>query len=158
MKYLFFISMTAFLTSCSNGQKLAERKTDDGGKVIIKKGLLSGIDYIYVEKRLKGRAEYKLFYNCECGQRKLSVHKNFKDFEGREVAAIAVTDTSYGQFKFFSDTIALTRIFIPIVFIAITQEENYFLAEALHKVDKACCENADKPVNKIIGYVKVKLN
>jgi hypothetical protein len=154
MRYLFFISMITFLTSCSSGQKLVEREIDDGGKVIMKKGLFSGIDYIYIEKRLQRKVVYKLFYNCECGiERKLSVRKNFTDSKGQIAAAIAVTDSSFAKYKFFGDTIALNILVNPIEFIQITQEEINLLGEALSKVDKACCKNPDKPISKIIGYV-----
>ena len=35
MKYLIFISVITFLTSCSSAQKLVERTTADNGKAII---------------------------------------------------------------------------------------------------------------------------
>lgn len=47
---------------------------------------------------------------------------------------------------------------MPVEFLPITEEEISLLEEALNKVDKACCKNPDKPISKIIGYVRVKTN
>lgn len=147
-----------FLTSCSSAQKLIERTTADNGKAIVKKGLFSGIDYIYVEKKLGGKIQYKLFYDCECGvNNKISLRKDDLSNSKQTTVWTAVTDT-VGQPKFFSDVIDEKRLAVPVEFLPITEEEISLLEEGISKVNKECCKNPDKPVSKIIGYVRVKLN
>jgi len=158
MKYLIFIMAITFLTSCSSAQKLIERTTADNGKAIVKKGLFSGIDYIYVEKKLGGKIQYKLFYDCECGvNNKISLRKDDLSNSKQTTVWTAVTDT-VGQPKFFSDVIDERRLAVPVEFLPITEEEISLLEEGISKVNKECCKNPDKPVSKIIGYVRVKLN
>ena len=158
MKYLIFIMAITFLTSCSSAQKLIERTTADNGKAIVKKGLFSGIDYIYVEKKLGGKIQYKLFYDCECGvNNKISLRKDDLSNSKQTTVWTAVTDT-VGQPKFFSDVIDEKRLAVPVEFLPITEEEISLLEEGISKVNKECCKNPDKPVSKIIGYVRVKLN
>ena len=158
MKYLIFIMAITFLTSCSSAQKLIERTTADNGKAIVKKGLFSGIDYIYVEKKLGGKIQYKLFYDCECGvNNKISLRKDDLSNSKQTTVWTAVTDT-IGQPKFFSDVIDEKRLAVPVEFLPITEEEISLLEEGISKVNKECCKNPDKPVSKIIGYVRVKLN
>ena len=158
MKYLIFIMAITFLTSCSSAQKLIERTTADNGKAIVKKGLFSGIDYIYVEKKLGGKIQYKLFYDCECGvNNKISLRKDDLSNSKQTTVWTAVTDT-VGQPKFFSDVIDEKRLAVPVEFLPVTEEEISLLEEGISKVNKECCKNPDKPVSKIIGYVRVKLN
>jgi len=158
MKYLVLISMIILLTCCSSGQKLLERTTSDNGRVVVKKEFFSGIDYIHIEKKIKKRLQYSMIYDCECGvSNKISLHKAIMLDNGIRTSWTAVTDT-VGQPKLFADVIDEKRLTSPIEFMPITQEEVSLLEEGLSKVDKACCKNPDKPVNKIIGYVRVKLN
>ncbi len=158
MKCLIFISMITFLTSCGSAQKLIEKTTADNGKATVKKDLFSGIDYIYVEKKLKNKIQYKLIYDCECGiNNKISLRR--EDLSNRKQTTVwtAVTDTTNGP-NFFGETITANRLYSPVEFMLITEEERSLLEEGLSKVDKACCKNPDKPISKVVGYVRVKLN
>lgn len=158
MKHLFFITIITLLTSCSIAQKLVERTTADNGKAIVKKGLFSGIDYIYVEKKLKSKIQYKLIYDCECGiDNKISLRKEDLSNSKQTTVWAAVTDTA-SNLNFFGEVIAANRLYSPFNYMPITQEEISLLEEGLSKVDKACCKNPDKSISKIIGYVRVKLN
>jgi len=158
MKCLIFILMVNFLTSCGSAQKLIERTTTDNGKAIVKKGLFSGIDYIYVEKKLNSKIQYKLIYDCECGiDNRISLRKEDLSDSKQTTVWAAVTDT-IGNSNFFGEVIAANRLSSPFNYMPITQEEISLLEEGLSKVGKMCCKNPDKPVNKIIGYVRVKLN
>jgi hypothetical protein len=158
MKYLIFVLIPAFLTSCGSAQKLVERTTADNGRAIVTKELFSGIDYLYVEKKLKSKIQYKLIYDCECGiDNKISLRKDDLSDSRQTTVWTAVTDT-VGKPIFFGDVIAASRLYSPFNYMPITQEEVSLLEEGLSKADKACCRNLDKPVSKIIGYVRVKLN
>lgn len=158
MKYLIFMSAITFLTSCGSAQKLVERTTADNGKATVKKGLFSGIDYIYVEKKIKRKIQYKLIYDCECGiENKISLRKEDLSDSKQTTVWAAVTDTTSTP-SFFGEVVAAARLYTPFEFMPITEEEITLLEEGLSKVDKACCKNPDKPVNKVIGYVRVKLN
>jgi hypothetical protein len=154
---LLLMSMTV-LISCGNAQKLLDRTTADKGRIIVKKGLFSGIDYIYVQKRIDRKIKYKLFYDCECGiENKISLRKDYVNDRGQITAWTAVTDTS-GQIKFFEEEILENRLYIPTNFMPITQEEISVLTDGLNKVDKECCKNEKKPIERIIGFIRVKLN
>jgi hypothetical protein len=158
MKCSVLILMVMFFTSCSSGQKLFERTTSDDGKIIAKKEFFSGIHYIYIEKRVKRKMQYSIIYDCECrSPNKIALHKTVMQRDGTHNSWTSVTDT-IGQPKLFNDVVDEKRLSVPIEFLPITQEEISLLEEALSKVDKACCKNPDKPVSKIIGYVRVKLN
>lgn len=147
-----------FFASCSSGQKLFERTTSDNGKIVAKKEFFSGIDYIYIEKKVKRKQKYYIFYDCECGiANKISLRKGIIADDGTRTLWTGVTDT-IGQPKLFNDVVDDKRLSVPVEFLPITQEEISLLEEALSKVDKACCKNPDKPISKIIGYVRVKLN
>lgn len=157
MKCIVFLSMITLLISCGSAQKLVERTTTNNGKAIVTKGLFSGIDYIYVEKKLNRKIQYKLIYDCECGvDNKISLRKEDLSDTKQTTAWTAVTDTA-GSPKFFEEVIAGNRLSSPIDFMPITQEEISLLEEGLRNVGKPCCKNTDKPVSKIIGYVRVKL-
>lgn len=160
MKYIIIVSMISLLTSCGNTQRLVERTIGDNGKAIVKKGNFSDIDYIYVEMKLKNKIQYKLFYDCECGiDNKMSLRKDDLSDPKQITAWTAVTDTA-GIPKFFDEVIGAGRLYSPFSYMPITQEEVSLLEEGLGKVDvdKPCCKNPDKPVRKIIGYVRVNLN
>ena len=130
----------------------------DNGKIVAKKEFFSGIDYIYIEKKVKRKQKYYIFYDCECGvANKISLRKGVIADDGTRTLWTGVTDT-IGQPKLFNDVVDDKRLSIPLEFLPITEEEISLLEEALSKVDKACCKNPDKPVSKIIGYVRVKLN
>jgi hypothetical protein len=77
--------------------------------------------------------------------------------DGTHTSWTSVTDTTE-QPKLFGEMIATNRLVTPIEFIQITHEEINLLEEALDKVEKTCCKNPGKPISRIIGYVKVKLN
>lgn len=150
--------MITFLTSCGSAQKLVEKTIADNGKATVKKGLFSGIDYIYVEKKLKNKIQYKLIYDCECGiNNKISLRKEDLSNHKQTTVWTAVTDTTNGP-NFFGETITANRLYSPVEFMLITEEERSLLEEGLSKVDKACCKNPDKPISKVVGYVRVKLN
>lgn len=145
--------------SCSSGQKLFERATTDNGRIIAKIFFFSGIDYIHFEKKIKKELVYSMIYDCECGVTgKTSLHKTIMADKGMRTSWTAVTDTMGSKPIFFGEIIANDRLYAPIEFMPITQEEISLLEEALMKVDKVCCKNLDKPISKIIGYVRVKLN
>jgi len=142
--------------SCGSAQKLLEKNTDDGGKVIVKKEFFSGIDYLHIEKKVKGKVQYYIFYDCECGiGNKIGLRKGVG--EGKERTLwVNVTDTI--QPKIFNVPIDANRLITPIEFMPITQEEKSLLEEGLSKVNKECCKNPSKPIKDIIGYVRVKTN
>ncbi len=101
---------------------------------------------------------YKLYYECECGfDNKIALRKDYTNKNGELTLWTAVTDKTNNP-NFFGEIIAVNRLYTPFEFMPITQEEINLLEEGLNKVDKACCKNPDKPVSKIIGYVRVKLN
>lgn len=148
--------MTVLLSACSSAQKLIDIKTDDGGKAVVKKGFFSGIDYIYVEKKWKGKLQYKLFYDCECGvAKKISLRKDYIEPNGQTSVWVAVTDTT-DQTIFFDETISEDRLNIPTQFMAITEEEINLIEIGINKVDKLCCRNPNKPIRKVFGYVRVR--
>lgn len=158
MKSLFFLLLIIALTSCSSGQKLFEITGSDNGRITAKKEKISGIDYLYIEKKISGKQKYYIFYDCECGvANKLALRKGVLADSGIRTLWTGVTDTSRGPL-FFNDLVDEKRLNKPIEFMPITEEEINILEEGLNKVDKECCKNPDKPVNKIIGYVRVKLN
>lgn len=158
MKCSTLILATMLFASCGGGQKLFERATPDNGRVVVKKEFFSGIDYIHFEKKIKKRLLYSMIYDCECGiTGKISLHKATIADKGTRTSWTAVTDTTDKPI-FFGEIIAESRLHIPTEFMPITEEEISLLEEALSKVDKACCKNPDKPISKIIGYVRVKLN
>ncbi len=147
-----------FFASCSSGQKLFEKTTPDNGKIVAKKEFFSGIDYIYIEKKIKKKQQYYIFYDCECGvANKIALRKGIIANDGNRTLWTGVTDT-VGQPRLFNDVVDEKRLSMPVEFLPITEEEISLLKEALNKVDKACCKNPDKPISKIIGYVRVKTN
>jgi len=158
MKYVNFFFFLFIFGSCGSAQKLLEKNTEDGGKIIVKKGLFSGIDYIYVEKKMKSKIVYKLFYDCECGIAN-EIRLKKEDLSNKEKTTVwtAITDTTNGP-TFFGEAIAASRLYSPLEFMPITQEERSLLEEGLSKVNKECCKNPSKPVKDIIGYVRVKTN
>lgn len=142
--------------SCGSAQKLLEKNTDDGGKVIVKKEFFSGIDYLHIEKKVKGKVQYYIFYDCECGiANKIGLRKGVGEGKDRTLW-VGVTDTI--QPKIFNVPIDANRLITPIEFMPITQEEKSLLEEGLSKVNKECCKNPSKPIKDIIGYVRVKTN
>lgn len=144
--------------SCGSGQKLFERATADNGRIVSKKEFFSGIDYIYIEKKIKKKQKYYMFYDCECGiANKISLRKGIIADDGSRTLWTGVTDT-VGQPKFFNDVIDEKRLYTPIEFMPIPKEDLDLLEESIAKVNKECCKNPDKPISKIIGYVRVKLN
>ena len=148
--------MTTFLISCYGGEKLIKRATADNGKAIVKKSYFSGFDYLYVEKRLKNKIHYKLFYKCECGiNNKISLDRDDYSDPKEVTVWTAVTDTAGGP-NFFGEVIDANRLNSPLSYMPVTQEETSLLEEGLSKVDKACCKNPDKPVSRIIGYIRLK--
>ncbi|MEI6946326.1 hypothetical protein V9K67_03930 [Paraflavisolibacter sp. H34] len=156
MKYLISVSIIITLGSCGSAQKLLEKNTDDGGKVVIKKELCCGIDYLYLEKKNKGKVVYSIFYNCECSGNKVMLRKTVGNDEKRTLWN-GVTDTTVLP-KFFDEPIASNRLVTPFEFMPITKEEQNLIEEGLNKVDKECCKVPDKPFKMIIGYVRVKTN
>lgn len=158
MKCSILILVVILFASWSSGQKLFERTTSDNGKIVVKKEFFSGIHYLYIEKKIRKKLQYSIIYDCECrSPNKIALHKTVMLSNGKNTSWISVTDT-IGQTKLFGDIIDEKRFSVPVEFLPITQEEISLLEEALSKVDKACCKNPDKPISKIIGYVKVKLN
>jgi len=159
MKHIIFVTIIISVTSCNSGQKLFQRTTtSDNGKITVKKGFFSGIHYINFEKRIPGKVKYYMFYDCECDDlNKLALRKGVMLDDGNRTLWNAVTDTTGGQSFFFNEMIAKDRLNIPIEFMAITEEEISLLEEGISKVDKVCCKHPDKPIKKIIGYVRVKL-
>ena len=142
-----------FLISCNSSQKILERKTGDGGKVIVKKGIFSGIDYIFIEKSYNNKKVFKLFYDCECGiDNKIILRKEDWSQNKSVVNLIAVTDTTDVP-RFFEELITSNRLRIPLRFVRISEEEIGLLEEAIDSVAKPCCKNPDKPIKKIIGFV-----
>lgn len=109
-------------------------------------------------KKIKRRLHYSMIYECECGiTREISLHKAIMIDKRMRTSWTAVTDTT-DKPMFFGEIIEDSGLHTPMEFLPITQEEISLLEEALSKVDKACCKSPDKPVSKIIGYVRVKLN
>lgn len=158
MKYLILILMVILFASCGSGQKLFERTTSDNGKIIAKKEFFSGIDYIHFEKKIKKRLQYSMIYDCECGiTSKVSLHKAILVDNGSRTSWTAVTDTTDKPI-FFGEVIEANRLYTPVEFMPITEEEISLLEEGISKSNKECCKNPNKPINKIIGYVRVKLN
>ncbi len=158
MKCSILILVVILFASCSSGQKLLERTTSDNGKIVVQKEFFSGIHYLYIEKKIRKKLQYSIIYDCECrSPNKIALHKTVMLSNGKNTSWTSVTDT-IGQPKLFKDIIDEKRLAVPVEFLPITQEEISLLEEALSKVDKACCKNPDKPVSKIIGYVRVKLN
>ena len=158
MKCSGLILTIIFFSSCSSGQKLFERTTSDNAKIVVKKEFFSGIHYLYIEKKIGKKLQYSIFYDCECiAPNNTSLNKTIVLGNGIHTSWLSVTDT-IGQPKLFNDVIDEKRLSVPLEFLPITEEEISLLEEALNKVDKACCKNPDKPISKIIGYVKTKIN
>lgn len=158
MKCSGLILTIIFFASCSSGQKLLERPTSDNGKIVVKKEFFSGIHYLYLEKKIGKKLQYSIIYDCECrAPNKTALTKTIVLGSGIHTSWLSVTDT-VGQPKLFNDVIDEKRLSVPVEFLPITEEEISLLEEALNKVDKACCKNPDKPISKIIGYVRVKTN
>lgn len=156
MKAILIFLFLICLLSCSTGQKLIERKLDDGGTVTVKKEKFSGVDYLYVEKNIGKRKLYKLYYGCECGfDNKILLKKNTFNDNGEIIIWEAVTDT-VGQIKFFDKSITSSRLFLPLTFFSITAEEVSVLEEGLNQINLSCCRNPNKPISQIIGFVKAK--
>lgn len=156
MKYLIFLSLMSIFGSCGSAQKLLEKNTDDGGKVIVKKEFFSGIDYLHIEKKVKGKVQYYIFYDCECGiGNKIGLRKGVGEGNQRTLW-VGVTDTI--QPKIYNVPIEANRLITPIEFMPITQEEKSLLEEGLSKINKECCKNPSKPIKDVIGFVRVKTN
>jgi hypothetical protein len=157
MKVLIFISIVSIFGSCGSAQKLLERETDDGSKIVVKKDFFSGIDYLHIEKKNKGKVVYYIFYDCECGiGNKIGLRKGVGQDQERTLW-VGVTDTTSSP-NVFGEPIVASRLITPIEFIPITQEEKSLLEGGLSKVDKDCCKPSGKPLNKFIGYVRVRTN
>jgi hypothetical protein len=156
-KLLSLLSLVS-LFSCGGSQKIFERKLQDGSSVIVKKGVFSGINFLYAEKKAQKSILYKLYYECECGfDNKIALRKDYTNKNGDLSFWTAVTDTVSSP-KFFTDTLTTNRLYSPIEFMPITEEEISLLEEGLIKIDKPCCSNPNKPITKIIGYVRQKLH
>lgn len=155
MKYLFQL-FTVLLVSCGGTQHiLFESDNGDGRKVIVTEGVFSGIDYISVEAKIKGKTQYSMFLNCECAGKKMSLRKDSISDTGAFTFWIAVTDT-LGNDKFFDEVIQTTILATPYEFKPITAEEIKVLNKGVLQSEKKCCKNEFKPVDKIIGYLKTK--
>jgi hypothetical protein len=158
MKAVSMLSIAAIFLSCNAGQKLIVKQTEDGRILSARKNYFSGIDYIYIESKLKGKLKYYLYYDCECGvDNKISIRKGVLSGIGSRSLWAGVTDTAE-DIKLFNEPVASNRLISPIEFMPITQEEISILEEGLRRVDKECCKIPDKPVSRIIGYVRVKTN
>lgn len=148
--------MAAIVISCG-GSKLFERKTPDGGVVVVKQELFSGIDHLYIEKKNKHRLAYYMFYDCECGVNKSSLRKGVISDNGTRTLWIAVTDT-VGQAAFFDQIIDINRFTDPVEFLPITSEEISILKEGIDRSEKACCKNPSRSIDKVIGFLSIKTN
>lgn len=158
MKCSILIFLVIFFASCSSGQKLFERTTSANGKIVVKKDFFSGIHYLYIERKIRKKLQYSIIYDCECrSPNKIALHKSVVLTNGENTYWTSVTDT-VGHPKLFNDMIDKKRLTDPVEFLPITEEEISLLEEGISKVDKECCKNIDKPVSKIIGYVRAKVN
>lgn len=159
MRLLFLVLMLFTLsTSCGSQKKLLEATTTDGEKVIIKKGLFSGIEYLYVEKKMRNKLKTYMFDDCACGiSNKIALRKGVISDEGVRSLWTAVTDT-VGQPRFFDDVIAPDRLIQPVEFMSASDNEMLLLQEGINKSNKECCKNPAKPIKSIIGFLRVKLN
>lgn len=156
MRLSILIFFAVSLTACINERKLFEKATLDEGKIIARKGAFAGTHFIDIVKKKKGKSQYSIIYICECdSSSKISLQKTFRNDDGTFVSWTSVTDTS-GQPKLFNTLIQKKKISYPIEFLPITPEEISLVEEAVGKVVKTCCRKPNKPINKIIGYVKVK--
>ncbi len=157
MKFFICILIVCMVGSCGGAKKLLEKNTDDGGKIIIRKELFGGIDYLHIEKKIKGKVQYYIFYDCECGiENKIGLRKGVWE-DAKRTLWVGVTDTAIMP-KIYSEPIAADRLISPIEFMPITNEEKSLLEEGLRRVNKECCRNPSKPLKELIGYVRVKTN
>lgn len=154
---ILILTMTALLfISCGSSQKLIERRTQDNATVVVQKRYFSGNHYLYLEKKEGKKILLSIIYSCECrSPNKTSLHKSIVSTNGESSSWISVTDTT-GKIGLFGERIDNNRLKFPTEFMPIDREEVDLIQEAVNKVDETCCRNSNKPLNKIIGYVRLK--
>ena len=145
----FMCSLVLVLAmSCSSESKLFERKIPNG-KIKATQGKFSGIDYLTIKKNVDRNTVYKLIYDCGCTDNRMSLTKYDKENQ----PWYAVTDSSR-NFSFFGELLQDEILIKPVVFEIISREEMSLLTEAISKSGLSCCSGSNKPIDKVIGFVK----
>ncbi|MFD0998700.1 hypothetical protein ACFQ21_05250 [Ohtaekwangia kribbensis] len=148
MKYIKLIIPLIFI-ACSSTSKIYNNKA---GRVhtFIRKGYFSGITYLVIDKHDSINEGLKLHFDCECDNWKQGLSKEFKSYYWK-----AVTDTiQVCKFYDYELSGSLTK---PMQFLPITREESLLLEKAISLSAESCCNNANKPVGKIIGFVRTDI-
>lgn len=64
--------------------------------------------------------------------------------------------TRLGTIELYDERIDNNRLKFLIKFMPLNREEVDLIQQAVNKVGERCCRNSNRPLNKIIGYVRLK--
>lgn len=135
--------------ACSGTHKIYDYKSGQE-HIVIRKGYFREITYLLIDKSDSSNEKLTLRFDCECNNWKQGLGKEFKSYYWK-----AVTDT-FPKSTFYDSSI-IGSVTKPRVFLAITAEEISLLKKAVSLSGEQCCDNPNKPVSEIIGFVRTDI-